>query len=240
MFVGHLAAGFVAKRIEPKVSLGTWMLAVMLADLLVFPLLIAGIERFSVEPGVSVNRMVGRDIAYSHSLLMVAVWAALFAAAYFLRRRYKRGAGLLFLAVLSHWPLDFVSHRPDMPIAPGVQQVYGLGLWNSIPATLVVEGGFWLAAILLYVRATRPKNRVGIYAFWSGVALLTLMWYGNIKTGMDPDPVKAGIGGLIVFSSMVAWAYWMNRLRPAEDTGSIDSESIDSAATKGRFVKGRD
>jgi membrane-bound metal-dependent hydrolase YbcI (DUF457 family) len=213
MFVGHLAVGLIAKRVEPKVSLGTWMLAVMLADLLVFPLLILGIEHFDVVPGVSSNRVVGRDIVYSHSLLMGAVWATLFAALYFLRRRYPRGAYLLFLAVLSHWLLDVLSHRPDMPLAPGAQTVLGLGLWNSVPATLIVEGGFWLLAIIIYVRATEAKKRSGVYAFWPVIALLTLMWYGNIRAGMEPNAVKAGVGGLVVFSLVVAWAYWMNRAR---------------------------
>jgi membrane-bound metal-dependent hydrolase YbcI (DUF457 family) len=226
MFVGHLAVGLVAKRIEPKISFGTWMLAVMLADLLVFPLLIAGIEHFDAVPGVSQNRFVGRDIVYSHSLLMDIVWGILFAAAYFLRRRYPRGALLVFLAVLSHWLLDVASHRPDMPLAPGVNAVLGLGLWNSTPATLIVEGGFWLLAITLYVRATKPKKRAGVYAFWIGIALITLLWYGNIKNGMDPDPVRAGIGGLILFSVMVAWAYWINRLRPAQEKITHDIESM--------------
>ena len=213
MLVGHLAVGLAAKRIEPKVSLGTWVLAALLADLLVFAFLILGIERFGVAPGVRSNRVIGRNIAYSHSLLMDAIWAALFAAAYFLRRRYWRGALLLIAAVLSHWPLDVLSHRPDMPLAPGVQVVFGLGLWNSLPATLIVEGGLWLLAVVLYVRATQAKGGAGTYAFWIGIFLLTLLWYGNLNAGMDPDPIKAGIGGLFVFSLMVAWAYWMNRLR---------------------------
>jgi hypothetical protein len=180
----------------------------------VFPLLIAGVERFHAVPGVTVNRMAG-DIPYSHSLLMDAVWAALFAGAYFLLRRYPRGAWLLFAAVLSHWVLDFVSHRPDMLLAPGTQAAFGLGLWNSIPATFAVEGGFWLLAIIIYVRATKPKNRAGAYVFWIGVVLFTLAWYGNITSGMDPNPVRAGISGLIFFTLIVAWAYWINRLRPA-------------------------
>jgi hypothetical protein len=216
MLVGHLAVGLIAKRIEPRVSLGTWTIAVLLADLLVFPFLIAGIERLDVVPGVGANRMVGHDIAYSHSLLMDAIWAALFAAAYFLRRRNPSGTWLLFVAVLSHWPLDVLSHRPDMSLAPGVHMVFGLGLWNSLPATLIVEGGFWLLAIILYLRATYPKKRMGTYAFWGGVILLTLVWKGNITAGMDPNPVRAGIAGLISFSLVVAWAYWINRLRPAQ------------------------
>ena len=214
MLVGHLAVGLVAKRIEPKISLGTWILAALFSDLLVFPLLIGGVEHFDTVPGATVNRTVGRDIVYSHGLVSNVIWAALFATIYFLCRRYPRGAWLLFAVVLSHWLLDFVSHRPDMPLAPGTHQVFGLGLWNSLPATLLVEGGFWLLAVVLYARATHPIKRAGSYAFWIGVALLTLVWYANIGTGMDQNPVKAGIGGLIMFGLVVVWAYWINRLRP--------------------------
>jgi hypothetical protein len=238
MFVGHLALGLVAKRIEPKISLGAWMLAVMLVDLLCFAFLIAGIEHFDVEPEVARNRFVDlnavRNIffAYSHSLLMNVIWAALFAAAYFLRRRYARGAWLLFAAVLSHWLLDFIAHNPDMRLAPGASAVYGLGLWNSIPATLIIEGGFWLLAIILYVRVAPPKKRAGVYAFWPVIAFITLLWYGNIKRGIDPDPVRAGIGGLIIFSLLVAWAYWMNRFRPAQEEIIHDLESISRGGQK--------
>lgn len=203
MFVGHLSVGLIAKRVEPRISLGTWMLAVLLADLIFFPLLIARVEHyhdFTV------------DVPYSHSLLMSAIWGALFAAGYYLLRRYPRGAWLLFGAVLSHWVLDVISHRPDMQLSPGVNAVWGLGLWNSIPATLIVEGGFWLLAIIVYVRGAHPKNRAFHFVFWIGIALLTLVWYGNIHRGMDPDPVRAGVGGLILFSLVLAWSYWINRL----------------------------
>jgi hypothetical protein len=216
MLVGHVAVSMLAKRIEPKISLGTAALAAMLADFLVFLFLIAGIEHFDPVPNATLNRFIGRDIAYSHSLLMCAVWGALFAAAYFLRRRYARGAWILFAAVLSHWFLDAISHRADMPLSPGIGHVVGLGLWNSMPATLIVEGGFWLVGVILYARATRPTSRIAVFAFWIGVVLITLTWHRNISAGVDPDPVRAGIGGLIFFSLLVAWAYWMNRLRPAQ------------------------
>jgi hypothetical protein len=207
MLVGHLGVGLIGKRVEPKISLGTWILAVLLADLVCFPLLILRVERFQGVVG---------GIPYSHSLLMNAIWAVLFAAGYFLLRRYSRGAWLLFGAVLSHWVLDVISHKPDMQLAPGVDTVWGLGLWNSVPATLVIEGGFWVLAVIIYLRATHPRNRAFYFAFWIGIALLTLTWYGNIRRGMDPDPVRAGVGGLIFFSIVVAWAYWINRLaRPS-------------------------
>ena len=205
MLVGHLGVGLIGKRVEPKISLGTWMLAALLADLIAFALVILGIEHFAAIPGVTHNRMIGRDIVYRHSLLMDIVWGALFGAAYFARRNFRRGAYLLFGVVLSHWVLDVVSHRPDMALAPGTPTVFGLGLWNSVPLTIIFEGGLWLLAIVVYLRATKQRNRASLYVFWSGVALLTLAWWGNVNSGMDPNPVRAGTVGLIFFSSIVAW-----------------------------------
>jgi hypothetical protein len=214
MLAGHFAAAMLVKRVEPKISFGTAVVAAMIPDFLVLIFLIAGLEHFDPVPNVALNLFIGRDIAYSHSLLMCAVWGALVGGAYFLRRRYARAAWILFGAVLSHWFLDAVSHRPDMPLAPGLHYVIGLGLWNSMPATLVVEGGLWLFAIVVYVRATRPRNRLGVFVFWIVIVLITLSWRSNISAGIDPDPVRAGIGGLVFFSLLAAWAYWMNVLRP--------------------------
>lgn len=215
MLVGHLAAGFIGKRIEPQVSLGVLVAAALLADFIFFPLLLAGIENVAVVPNVATNRVIGRDIVYSHSLAMLLIWAALFAAAYFWWKRQKLAALVLFLVVLSHWLLDVISHRPDMPLAPGSNTVVGLGLWNSVPATLIGEGGLWLLGIVVYARVTRAKNRSGFFAFWIGVVLLTLVWFANINAGMDPDPVLGGIGGLVSFSLVTAWAFWINHLRPS-------------------------
>ena len=216
MLVGHIAVGLAAKRITPRVSLGTTVLAALLPDLLWCVFLLAGIENVELKPGRgAVNYLAASNMAFSHSLLMDAAWGALFAAAYFFARHYARGAWILFAAVLSHWLLDFVAHRPDMALAPGIHRYFGLGLWNSVAATVVVEGGMWIAAIILYVRATRPKSRTGVYAFWIVAVLLTLAWYGNIAGPPPSSPRAMAVSSLIFFSCVVAWAYWMNRLRPA-------------------------
>src|SRR5436190_1917039 len=146
MFVGHFAVGLIGKRIEPKVSLGTLVLAAMLPDFVAFVLMIAGIEGVRFKPGVVVtpgmralDALEVSQFTYSHSLLMGAIWGGLLAAFYFARRGNKRGAWILFAAVLSHWFLDFASHPPDMALAPGLAARFGLGLWNSIAATLIGE-----------------------------------------------------------------------------------------------------
>jgi hypothetical protein len=214
MLVGHFAAGLLAKRFAPKISLGTAVLAAMAADLLWCVFMIAGIEHVQVRPGMGAgNYLVASNIAMSHSLLMDAIWAALLGAAYFLRRRYPRGAWVVFLLVVSHWVLDVVSHRPDMPLAPGFDQRFGLGLWTNIPAAIVVEGGFWLLAIIVYLRATHAEEPTAVYAFWITIGLLTLVWCGNIAGPPPSKPRTAPIISLILFSLFVAWAYWMDRLR---------------------------
>jgi len=221
MFVGHFAISLIGKRLEPKISLGTLVLASMLPDFVAFVLMIAGIEGVRFKTGVAItsgmraiDALEVSQSSYSHSLLMGAIWGGLFAAFYFARRGNKRGAWLLFAAVLSHWILDFASHPPDMALAPGLSARFGLGLWNSIPATLIFEGLFWVFAIIVYVRVARARNWASHLVFWIPVVILTLAWYGNIA---GPPPSNLSIIGytsLTFFSLTVAWAYWCNRLRP--------------------------
>jgi hypothetical protein len=54
MFIGHFAIGFAAKRAAPVVSLGTLFLACQLADLVWPTLVLAGVERFEIRPGITV------------------------------------------------------------------------------------------------------------------------------------------------------------------------------------------
>jgi hypothetical protein len=203
MLVGHFAAGMIAKRAEPRISLGTAVVAAMLADFVAFGLLIAGVEHFSPST----------TIPYSHGLSTLAIWGAIFAGVYFFTRKISRAAWILFALVMSHWVLDTISHPPDMAIAPGLATRLGLGLWSSLPWTIAVEGGFWLIAIILYLRATSARKRAGTIGFWIPAALLTWLWIANIRAGTDPNPVRAGIGGFIVLGLFTAWAYWMNHAR---------------------------
>ena len=214
MLVGHVAVGMLAKRAEPKVSFGTYVAAALLADLLVFTFLLLGVEQVTFGSGRgAANYFHPINIAYSHSLLMDIIWGLLFAGVYLLWRRNLRGAWLLFAAVVSHWVLDFVAHRPDMPLAPGIHQGYGLGVWSSIPVTLIVEGGLWIAGIVVYLRSTRANGWTGRVFFWLVAVFLTLVWYNNMAGPPPSNPRTAPVGSLIFFGLVVLWAYWTNRLR---------------------------
>jgi hypothetical protein len=214
MLTGHVAAGLAAKTFVPRLSLGTLLLAALAADLLSGIFMAAGIEHMQFKSGMGAARYLDAfDIALSHSLLMDVVWAALFGAIWIFRRHDPRGAWVLGALVVSHWVLDWVSHKPDMPLAPGIHSYFGLGLWTSIPATIFVEGGFWIVAIIFYVRATYPVRRIGVYAFGVGIVVLTLAWYNNIAGPPPSNPRTAPIASLVFFSLVVAWGYWMDTVR---------------------------
>ena len=218
MLTGHLAIGFIGKRAEPKLSLGTLMFACLLSDLLWCVLMLAGIEHIRVKPGIMVSPSMraldvleASEISYSHSLLMTAVWGGLLALLYFSRRRNLRASWVLFAAVLSHWFQDLISHPPDMPLLPGAgQQLFGFGLWNSIPATLAIEGSLWLVGILVYFRNVRPHSRGGLYVFWIGILILTAAWIGNISGPPPADISTIGFSSLTFFLLTIGWGYWVN------------------------------
>ena len=138
MFIGHFALGFAAKRVVPRVSVAALFGAAQLADLLWPFLLAAGVEQVRIDPGNT--RSTPLDFIsypYSHSLLMLVVWGGIFGwiASRIVRERYV--FGIMFALVVSHWVLDYVTHRPDMPLYPGGPRV-GLGLWNHpVPEKLI-------------------------------------------------------------------------------------------------------
>ena len=215
MFVGHFGVAFAGKPAAPRASLGTLFLAAQLVDLLWPTLLLLGLERVEIRPGIT--RVTPLDfVSYpiSHSLLAAALWGGVFAGAYHLARRYAAGAAVTFFAVVSHWLLDLLTHRPDLPLWPGNPTKVGLGLWDSLPATLVVELALFGAGLALYLRATRPADRAGRFGLAGLVAFLLLVHSANLF-GSAPPSVEAIAWAGHAQWLLVAWAYWVDRHRVA-------------------------
>ena len=149
MFIGHFAVGFAAKRLAPETSLGWLIAAPELVDMLWPGFLALGWEEVRIEPGnTAFTPLDFVSYPWTHSLVMSIVWAIVFGGIYYMRSDDRRGALVIGGAVLSHWVLDVLTHRPDMPIAPGLATRIGLGLWDSVITTIVVEGGMFLAGVL--------------------------------------------------------------------------------------------
>jgi len=215
MFLGHFGVGFGAKAAAPRTSLGSLLLASQLIDLLWPTLLLLGLERVAIAPGIT--RVTPLDFTHypiSHSLAAVLLWAVLFAGIYYGLRRYSKGALVCGLAVVSHWVLDLLSHRPDLPLAPGSSLRVGLGLWGSLAGTLLVELAVFAVGVYLYVRTTRASDRTGTVALWALVGVLLLIYAGNIL-GSPPPSVSAIAWIGQAQWVLVAWGYWIDRHRRA-------------------------
>jgi len=163
MFIGHFGLGFGAKPAAPAASLGTLFIASQFADLLWPALVLLGYEHVDVQPGATTMTPLNFvSYPYSHSLLTLCAWGVAFGALYFAIRRSRIAAAVtVALLVVSHWVLDYVTHRPDMPLTVNGPERLGLGLWNSIPGTLAVELAIFAIGLALYLRTTTPRDRIG-------------------------------------------------------------------------------
>jgi hypothetical protein len=218
MFIGHIAVALGAKKAAPKTSLGTLLMSAQFLDLLWPLFLILGLEHVRIDPGnTAVTPLDFYDYPISHSLLTSLGWSLLFGVVYYAIRKNTIAAIVLGAGVFSHWVLDFVSHRPDLPIAPGIHIFLGLGLWYSLPATMIVEGLMFIGGILLYLRSTQPTDRIGTYAFWGLIVFLVFIWMANTFGPPPPDVNALGYAGLSLWL-LVAWAYWIDRHRKPVET----------------------
>ena len=213
MFIGHFAVAFAAKRVMPQVSLGTFFLAAQLADL-VWPLLvIAGIEKVEVRPGATaVTPLDFVHYPYSHSLVALIGWALAFAFLYAAALRARAAAALIGAVVVSHWVLDVLTHRADMPITIGGAQRLGFGLWNSIPATVVLEGALFAVAVALYAKSTQALDTIGRRALWALVAFLAVVYVASIFGPPPPSSAAVAWTALSMWL-LVAWGYWVDAHR---------------------------
>ena len=214
MFIGHFAVGLAAKRWAPRTPLPLLLLAPNLLDLL-WPIFLAlGIETVRIDPGnTAVTPLDLHDYPWSHSLLMAVVWSALAAFFGWMLLRQIKVALILAALVFSHWILDFVTHRPDMPLWPGSTIYVGLGLWNSKIGTVIVEGSLFVAGAFLYVQATRPRDRIGAFALAGLLGTLVLFYAGNL-VGPPPPSVRAIIvATFVLFAVFLTWAWFIERHR---------------------------
>jgi membrane-bound metal-dependent hydrolase YbcI (DUF457 family) len=216
VFIGHFALSFAAKRATPRVGLAVLFAAASFADLL-WPILVAlGVEQVAIEPGnTRVTPLNFISYPYSHSLVFLVLWGVLVAWIY-QQISGQRGAFLVVAGlVVSHWVLDFVTHRADMPLYPGGPR-FGLGLWNSVVGTAIVECSMFAVGAWIYARATRPRDAIGRWAFVGFVAFLLASYAANLTGSPPPSVTALYIVAVIGTAVLLVLAWWIDRHRVAE------------------------
>ena len=213
MFIGHFGAGLAAKKLDPAPSLGTLFMASQFIDLIWPVFLLTGLERVAVDPGnTAFTPLNFISYPFTHSFLGVLIWGVLFGLVYYAIRKNWKTAILLGGLVLSHWILDFITHRPDLPVFPWSDLKVGLGLWNSVALSLIVESLIFIGGAYLYLKATQKTNRRGSIGLWALLIFLAVVYLMNV---FGPVPESTEPIAYVGMSSwlLVAWAYWADKNR---------------------------
>lgn len=219
MFIGHFGVAFAAKRVRNRVPLWLLFLAVQLVDVAWGLFVWLGIEKVAVSPGIlPTNHLDFQYYPYTHSLIATLGWSAV---VYLLFRYWffrnhpdpNCSARVMGLLVFSHYPLDVLVHRADMPIGFGDSPKIGLEIWGSVPLTFIIEIGFFLIGFLLYMSGTKAKTKAGNWGWWLFAVLLVGMWVGTIFGPPPTDITMMVISGLIMFIALFWIVSWLEKKR---------------------------
>ncbi len=213
MFIGHFGAGFACKKLDKSTSLGTYFLASQWVDL-VWPIfLLLGVEKVEIEPGITtVTPLNFIYYPYTHSLLGIIAWGVLFGLINFLVKKKLKTSIILGALVVSHWVLDLFVHIPDLVVIPGMDLKLGLGLWNSLSGTIIVEGLIFTAGAFIYMKITNARNKIGTYSLLGLVVFLALIYITNLF-GPPPESVQSiAIVGNAQWL-IILWGYWIDENR---------------------------
>ncbi|MFI5119908.1 MAG: hypothetical protein ACHQM4_05810 [Thermoanaerobaculia bacterium] len=205
VFVGHYGVSFSAKKVEPSIPLWVLFLAVQFLDVLWAPFVLLGIEKVRIVPGfTATNPLDLYYMPYTHSLLAALFWSCVDGAVYqYVARPPGRRAGFVIgLAVFSHWVLDFIVHRPDLPLYGNSVKV-GLGLWNAPALAFGLEAALLFGGMWLYLRG-RPAQSLGTIMF--GIIMLGVQAY--IFFGPPPTSDHAMASTALIAYAVFAIVIW--------------------------------
>ena len=215
MFVGHYGPSLAAKAAKNSIPLWILFIAVQLLDVFWSIFVLLDIEKVRIVPGfTATNPLDLYYMPYTHSLLGAMLWSVSAGVAYYMFRRaegWSAGA-IVGAAVLSHWALDWLVHRPDLPLYDNSLKV-GLGLWNYPAFAFVLEIAVLFGGMSLYLKTTTPLARGGRFGMLIfGVGMLAVQAY--VFFGPPPTSDKAAaITALVSYLAFAGIAYWLERKR---------------------------
>ena len=208
MFIGHYALALSAKKINKLPSLSIMFVAVQFLDLLWPIFVLTGIETFQIEVGnTAMTPLNFTFYPYSHSLLASIFWAGMFSIVYYLITKHKKNSFLLGVLVFSHWVLDFITHRPDLPLSPFSDFKVGLSLWNLPVIEICLEVGLFLIGAYLYFKTIQPNKKI---AFWSLIIFFITIYFMNLY-GPPPPSISAVAWSANLMWIFVLWAWWIEK-----------------------------
>jgi hypothetical protein len=217
VFVGHYAASLALKAADQRVPLAPLFLGVQVLDIVSAAFVLTGVEHWHIVPGITAASPLALDVPYTHGLLTSLGWALLaflVVRVVPLPRPIPRRITALFvaIAVWSHWWLDLIVHKPDLPIYDHTLYL-GLGLWYSRPGTWIAETALLVAALVYYLRTSSARNAAGRFAMPVFVVLLVALNTVNLYGPPPPSSNAAAISGEIFYLVAALIVLWIARFR---------------------------
>jgi hypothetical protein len=214
MFVGHYGVSFAIKSIEKPIPLWLLFVAVQFVDVLWAIFILTGVEKVRITPGITAtNPLDLYYMPYTHSLVAALLWSGVGFIGYKVARRSASYAAFLVAAaVFSHWVLDLIVHRPDLPLYDDTYKL-GFGLWNNPALALALEASLLFVGIFLYLRGSKalsPTGKFGMLVF----GILLLIVQGIVFFGAPPSsPSAAALTALLAYVVFGGVAYWLEKKR---------------------------
>lgn len=221
MFIGHYGMALAAKRVDKNISLGLLFFATQFADILFFLLVPLGIEKMSFVPGITkVSPLDFTYYPYSHGLAATLLWAVLFFVIFKIAplkpdSNKNRVALAMGATVFSHFLLDAIVHRADLPLFGGDSYKIGLGLWNYVFASSLIEFMIFLSGLRMYLKSTKGATFIGRYGMIIFLAFVTIMWMTTLLTPTPSDfnIIGFAIFGLVFQLIVIGIVSWLDRKR---------------------------
>jgi hypothetical protein len=215
MFVGHFGPSLAIRSARPEIPLWVLVVAAQLIDIAWTLLVLAGIEKARIVPGITAaNPLDLYYFPYTHSLVAALLWSLAAAVVCRFAFRWPGWTSGLWVgaAVFSHWVLDFLTHRPDLPLYGDAAKV-GLGLWNNVGLSLALEAAVLVGGLWMYLSRTRALTTVGRYGPIAWVALMLAIQVTSIYSPPPPSTTVLAVSGLVGYVLFAAIAAWLDRQR---------------------------
>lgn len=222
MLIGHYAVALAAKRLAPRVSLGTLLIAATLPDLLWPPLALLGLQHVTLLPsGAAAGVWDLASATLTHSLTATVAWAVALGIAYYGVRRRGVAAWLLMALVLSHWLLDALVVPQGLPLDGASSPLLGLGAWLAMPVAFALELVLFVVGAAYYLRITTARDDAGVYGTWAFLLFLLLVW---TLAWFGPPPPNEVILDLTAAGQwlFVASGFWIDRHRQMATTAPAE------------------
>ena len=203
-------------RVERRVNVGVFVAASLWLDVVLWLCVMLGWESVEIPADFARTHQPRFGFPFSHGLLAALLWSALAAALAWaalpaLRGSRWRAALLLAAAVFSHWLLDALVHRPELPLAGTASPMVGLGLWDAMPVALLVEAALVVAGLSLFAAGANWSRQRSLML--TALVLLALVFtvVGMTVAPPPPSPRAMAASSLATIAVVCGLVVWLGR-----------------------------